>query len=65
MKWLAKSRKLQVFLLMFVSATSFAVWKDVAFTDWADFMVWLGGIYAVGNVGEHGANALSKRNNGQ
>jgi len=62
MKWLAKSRKLQVFLLMFISATAFALWKEVAFTDWADFMVWLGGIYAVGNVGEHGAEALSKRN---
>ena len=47
---------------MFISATSFALWKEVAFTDWADFMVWLGGIYAVGNVGEHGAEALSKRN---
>jgi hypothetical protein len=50
---------------MFISASVFAIWKEVAFTDWADFMVWLGGIYAVGNVGEHGADALSKRNNNQ
>jgi uncharacterized membrane protein YfcA len=48
------SRKLQMFLLMYVTSTVFYLWVgNVEFPDWMDFMVWMFGIYCGGNVGEH------------
>lgn len=58
------SKKLLVFL--FVSIAGTVVWycsDESVFNDWKDFMVWTTGIYTMGNVGEHGAKAISKNNN--
>jgi len=56
------SRKLQMFLLMYVTSTVLYIQVgNVEFTDWKDLMVWCFGIYCGGNVGEH----YSKSNNGK
>ena len=46
-------RKIYFAIVLTVLACIFAYIKDVAFNDWATFMIWLYGSYAVGNVGEH------------
>ena len=57
------SKKVVVFLLVFVTAT--AIWyfsEGSTFPEWGNFTKWIVGLYFGGNVGEHGAEALSKQN---
>ena len=46
-------RKILFAIGLTILACVFAYIKDVAFNDWATFIIWLYGTYAVGNVGEH------------
>jgi len=48
-----KSRKLISAAIIFVTATTFFYWDKATFSEWSDFIKWVFGIYAVGNVGEH------------
>lgn len=50
-KW--KSRKLFAFALLYVTATTFVILGRAEFMEWAQFIQWVFGIYAAGNVGEH------------
>ena len=55
-----KSRKLLCAGICFVSAT-IALWIGHAdFSEWGDFVKWIFGIYAAGNVGEHVAAKKDK-----
>ena len=68
-KW--ESRKLQVFAILLILSTCLSIWvfEGTVFSDWADFMKWLAGMYVVGNIGEHGAEAwkdgMAAKNGGQ
>ncbi len=48
-----KSRKLLCASICFVSATAALLGGMAEFKDWADFIKWIFGLYAAGNVGEH------------
>lgn len=48
-----KSRKLIVSTVLFIAATVFIINGTATFKEWSDFMIWVFGIYAGGNVGEH------------
>jgi hypothetical protein len=55
-----KSRKLLCAGICFVAATTALILKQAPFNEWADFTMWIFGIYAAGNVGEHVAKKPSK-----
>ena len=61
-KNLIESRKLQMFILMFITSTSFFIWKDgsVTFKEWSEFMTWCFGLYCGGNVGEHVSKSIKQ-----
>lgn len=46
-------RKLIFAILLTVLASAFAWFKDVAFKEWSEFMIWIYGSYATTNVGEY------------
>lgn len=48
-----KSRKLLCAGMCFVAATVALVINAATFQEWGDFVKWIFGIYAAGNVGEH------------
>ena len=48
-----KSRKLLCAGICYVSATAALLYGMAEFKDWADFVKWIFGLYAAGNVGEH------------
>lgn len=48
-----KSRKLLCALVCFICATLSVVMQIATFQEWADFVKWIFGLYAAGNVGEH------------
>jgi hypothetical protein len=48
-----KSRKLLCAAICFVCASSALLYGIAEFKDWADFVKWIFGLYAAGNVGEH------------
>ena len=47
-----KSRKLLCAGICYVSATAALLYGMAEFKDWADFVKWIFGLYAAGNVGE-------------
>ena len=47
------SKKLICAFVCFVAATIFVLAGKADFTGWAEFVKWIFGIYAAGNVGEH------------
>ena len=51
-----KSRKLLCAIALFIVATVFVFIGQTDFQGWSDFIKWVFGIYAAGNVGEHVAN---------
>ena len=51
-----RSRKLLCALALFIAATVFVFIGQTDFQGWSDFVKWVFGIYAAGNVGEHVAN---------
>jgi uncharacterized membrane-anchored protein YjiN (DUF445 family) len=48
-----KSKKLLFAMLLFVASIVFVATKQACFGEWAEFVKWIFGIYAAGNVGEH------------
>ena len=48
-----KSRKLLCAAICFISATIMLGIGIATFVEWADFLKWIFGLYAAGNVGEH------------
>ena len=55
-----KSRKLLCAAICFTAASVFLALGRADFAGWADFIIWVFGIYAVGNVGEHVASRPTK-----
>jgi hypothetical protein len=53
-------RKMFFAILLFICATAFLFIGKAEFNDWSDFVMWIFGIYAVGNTGEHLANIGKK-----
>ena len=56
-----KSRKLLCALALFTAATVFVFIDQTDFEGWSDFIKWVFGIYAAGNVGEHVANTKEQK----
>ena len=56
-----KSRKLLCALALFIAATVFVFIEQTDFEGWSDFVKWVFGIYAAGNVGEHVANTKEQK----
>ena len=48
-----KSRKLLSAFVCFVIASICLVLETATFQEWGDFVKWIFGLYAAGNVGEH------------
>ncbi|MDA1237319.1 MAG: hypothetical protein O3A15_00035 [Proteobacteria bacterium] len=48
-----KSRKLLCATICFACASAALLYGMAEFKDWADFVKWIFGLYAAGNVGEH------------
>lgn len=48
-----KSRKFWLMMLLFVTATLMFYLYRLESGEWVEFVKWIFGIYAVGNVGEH------------
>lgn len=55
-----KSRKLLCAGICFVTATTALGLGQADFQGWADFVKWVFGIYAAGNVGEHISDKKNK-----
>ena len=53
-------RKMFFAILLFICATLFLFTGKADFTDWSQFVMWIFGIYAVGNTGEHLSNLGKK-----
>jgi len=53
-------RKMFFAILLFISSTIFLLIGQAEFRDWSDFVMWIFGIYAVGNTGEHLSNIRKK-----
>ena len=53
-------RKMFFAILLFVCSTVFLFMGQADFSDWSDFVMWIFGIYAVGNAGEHLSNIGKK-----
>jgi len=43
-------------MILFITSIVFVAIDKADFTQWADFVKWVFGIYAAGNVGEHVSN---------
>ena len=56
-----KSRKLVCAFVCFLAATTFVILGKADFTGWADFVKWIFGIYAAGNVGEHVSTKMGEK----
>lgn len=56
-----RSRKLLCALALFIAATVFVFIGQTDFQGWSDFVKWVFGIYAAGNVGEHVANTKEQK----
>ena len=48
-----KSRKLLCAAICFACASAALLYGMAEFKEWADFIKWIFGLYAAGNVGEH------------
>tara|TARA_R110002167_G_scaffold171307_1_gene369309 strand:- start:21 stop:221 length:201 start_codon:yes stop_codon:yes gene_type:complete len=51
-----QSKKLAFAVLLFVSSVIFVATGQADFGQWSEFVKWVFGIYAAGNVGEHVSN---------
>ena len=55
------SKKLICAGICFVAATVFVLAGKADFAGWAEFVKWIFGIYAAGNVGEHASKSLNNK----
>ena len=53
------NRKLICAFVCFIAASIFVGLGKADFTGWAEFVKWIFGIYAAGNVGEHAATKIN------
>jgi hypothetical protein len=53
------SKKLMCAGICFLAATIFVGLGRADFAGWAEFVKWIFGIYAAGNVGEHAATKVN------
>lgn len=54
-------RKMFLGMFLFVLATLLFIFSDKTdFAGWSELVMWIFGIYAVGNVGEHLSEGLKK-----
>tara|TARA_Y100000593_G_C4085498_1_gene225948 strand:- start:134 stop:322 length:189 start_codon:yes stop_codon:yes gene_type:complete len=56
------NRKLVCAGVCFLAASIFVAIGKADFTGWADFVKWVFGIYAAGNVGEHVSTGIGNKN---
>ena len=54
-------RKTTFALLLLIALTTFLFLDKCVFTEWLDGIVWIFGVYAVGNGVEHVGNGLRKK----
>mgnify|MGYP001216336140 FL=1 len=54
-------RKMFFAILLFICATVFLFIGQADFANWSEFVMWIFGIYAVGNAGEHLSNIGNKK----
>ena len=55
------NRKLVCAGVCFIAASVFVGLGKADFAGWADFVKWVFGIYAAGNVGDHASNAIGSK----
>ena len=55
------SKKLICAGVCFLAASTFVILGKADFQGWADFVKWVFGIYAAGNVGEHVSSNLGSK----
>ena len=55
------SKKLLCAGVCVIAATVFVLAGKADFYGWAEFVKWIFGIYAAGNVGEHASKTLSNK----
>ena len=55
------NRKLVCAGVCFIAASVFVGLGKADFAGWADFVKWVFGIYAAGNVGEHASKSLGTK----
>jgi|TARA_R110000744_G_scaffold375482_4_gene488971 hypothetical protein len=48
-----QSKKLMFAMILFIASIIFVATNQADFSQWAEFVKWVFGIYAAGNVGEH------------
>ena len=51
-----QSKKLMFAMILFLASIVFVATGQADFSQWAEFVKWVFGIYAAGNVGEHVSN---------
>jgi len=56
------SKKLICAFICFVAASIFVALGKADFAGWAEFVKWIFGIYAAGNVGEHASKNFGGKN---
>ncbi len=54
-------RKLTFALVLTVLATVFVWFSKLSAEEWMDFMKWIYGTYAIGNVGEYVGKSLAQK----
>lgn len=54
-----KSRKLYAAIVVFIVASICLYFDKATFDQWSDFIKWVFGLYAAGNVGEHISDKLN------
>ncbi len=55
------SRKLIVTAILFICSILFMIFDKATFSQWADFMKWIFGIYCAGNGISKAANHLNNK----
>ena len=48
-------------LVLMIIVSVFLIIDKCAFEQWSNFVVWVFGTYAIGNMGEHIAKGISKK----
>ena len=51
-----QSKKLMFAMILFLASIVFVATNQADFSQWSEFVKWVFGIYAAGNVGEHVSN---------
>jgi hypothetical protein len=52
------NRKLLATIALYITATACLFFDKTTFSEWSEFMIWIFGIYATGNVAEHATKKI-------